>query len=73
MDIKIIILIITFVIIIITILSILLIRRYNHKKLLKKVNNLDILRNEILSIPLLNEIDKIHNLSKGEHLQVLMI
>ena len=69
MNTKVIIAIILGVIIIATILVIIIMKIQNKKMLLKKVNNLDILRNEILSIPLLNEIDKIHNLSKGEQLE----
>lgn len=38
------------------------------KNMLKKVNNLDIMRNEILSIPILNEIDKVKEFAKGEQL-----
>lgn len=69
MNIKIIIISVLAFILIATILTILILRKHSKKVLLNKVNNLDILRNEILSLPLLSEIDKIHNLSKGEQLE----
>lgn len=49
---------------IIAILSI----KLRKKNMLKKVNNLDIMKNEILSIPILNEIDKVKEFAKGEQI-----
>ncbi len=69
MDTKVIIGIAVGVMLIVIVLAILISRRQTKKNFLKKVNNLDILRNEVLSIPLQREIDKIHNLSKGEQLE----
>lgn len=63
---KIIILLILLVILIGIIIFLLL--KFRKKNLLKKINKLDIMRNEILSIPLQNEIDKALEFAKGEQL-----
>ncbi len=44
-------------------------RKLQKKAMLKKINNLDVLCNEILSIPLQNEIDKAYTYAKGEQLE----
>ncbi len=69
MDIKLIIGISVGVIVLVIIIATIIIKKQTKKTFLNKVNNLDILRNEVLSIPLQREIDKIHNLSKGEQLE----
>ena len=69
MDIKIIILIASIVLIVILILTIIFVRKYQKKAMLKKVNTIDIMRNEVLSIPFQAEVDKVSNLTKGEQLE----
>ncbi len=53
---------------IITTVIVILIVKLKKKSMLNKVNNLDIMKNEILSIPLQNEIDKALEYAKGEQL-----
>ncbi|MBQ8472634.1 MAG: septation ring formation regulator EzrA [Bacilli bacterium] len=66
---KLIIITVIIVLIIITILSLYIYNRYMKKRMLKKINNLDIVKNEILSLPFQSEIDKVSNLTKGEQLE----
>ena len=66
---KLIIITILIVLLIITILILLLIKHQRKKKMIKKVEHLDILKNEILSLPFKSEIDKASNLTKGEQLE----
>ena len=66
---KLIIITVIIVLIIITILSLYIYNRYMKKRMLKKINNLDIVKNEILSLPFQSEIDKASNLTKGEQLE----
>ncbi|MBQ8891249.1 MAG: hypothetical protein IJ068_00070 [Bacilli bacterium] len=49
-------------------ITIFLIIKFKKKNMLKKINDLDILKNEILSIPIQNEIDKALSFAKGEQL-----
>ena len=35
----------------------------------KKINNLDVIKNDVLSLPLLSEIEKVSSLTKGEQLE----
>lgn len=66
---KLIIITVLFILIIITILILFLINYQKKKKMLKKVQNLDILKNEIFSLPFQSELDKAFNLTKGEQLE----
>ena len=47
----------------------LILRNVKKKSMIKKINQLDIMRNEILSIPLQKEIDKAYTYAKGEQLE----
>ncbi len=56
-------------IIILVVLVIVLLKKNKKKIMHKKLNNLDIIKNDILSLPLLSEIEKVANLAKGEQLE----
>ena len=66
---KLIVITIIIVLVILIILTLYLINKYQKKKMIKKVSNLDIVKNEILSLPLELEIEKVANLTKGEQLE----
>ena len=66
---KLILITVIIVLIIIITVTIVLVKKNKRKKLSKKVTNLDIIKNDVLSLPLLNEIEKISNLSKKEQLE----
>lgn len=66
---KKIIIIVAIVLLIIVCLTIFLILKYRKKVKDKKIDDLDIMKNEILSIPLQNEIDKAFQYAKGEQLE----
>ena len=57
------------VLLVILIVTIILIKKSKKKEMRKKVLNLDIIKNDILSLPLLNEIEKVASLTKGEQLE----
>ena len=44
-------------------------RKIKKNSMIKKIDNLEIMKNEILSIPLQNEIDKAYNFAKGEQIE----
>lgn len=44
-------------------------KKLQKKSMFKRISNLDIMRNEILSIPIQNEIDKAYGYAKGEQLE----
>ena len=69
MNTRIIIIIVVASFLVILLISLLIIKKYHKKKMLQKVNLLDIQRNEILSLPFQNQVDKIANLTKGEQLE----
>ena len=69
MSTKILIIIVAVSLLIILLISLLIMRKYRKKKMHEKVNDLDIQRNEILSLPFQNQVDKISNLTKGEQLE----
>ena len=66
---KIILISLIIVFLIILIVSIILSKKNKRKKMQKKVTNLDIIKNDVLSLPLLAEIEKVSNLAKGEQLE----
>ena len=66
---KLIIITVIIVLLLLMILILYLINRYQKKVRRKKVNRLDILKNEILTLPLDVEIDKVSSLVKGEQLE----
>ena len=68
-DPKKLILISVIVFVVFIILTIIVLKKYKKKMMFKKIKNLDIIKNEILSLPLQLEIDKIHNLTKGEQIE----
>ena len=43
-----------------------IIRKIKKNSMIKKINCLDVMKNEILSIPLQNELDKAYNFAKGQ-------
>jgi len=55
--------------IILLILTFILINRHNKKERKKKISNLDILKNEILTLPFDAEVSKVINLAKGEQIE----
>ena len=55
--------------VVIVLVLILVIIKLIKKGMEKKINNLDIMRNEVLSIPLQNEIDKAFEFAKSEQLE----
>ena len=57
------------VLLVILIVAIILIKKSKKKEMRRKVLNLDIIKNDILSLPLLNEIEKVASLTKGEQLE----
>ena len=57
------------VLLVILIVTIILIKKSKKKEMKRKINNLDIIKNDILSLPLLNEIEKVASLTKGEQLE----
>ena len=65
---KLVIILFAILVIIVTVVTIVLISKFKKKKMLNKLNDLDILKNEIMSIPLQNEIDKALGFAKGEQL-----
>ncbi len=68
-DPKKIIILVTIILIIIIGIMFFIIRKVKKNSMLKKINKLDIMRNEILSIPIKNEIDKALNFAKGEQIE----
>ena len=66
---KLIVIIVIASVIIALIISVILVIKYIKKNMLKKISNLDIMRNEILSIPIQSEIDKSLEYLKGEQLE----
>ena len=69
MNLKLIIIIAFAAVIVILFLVYLFVSRYQKNAMLKKVDTLNILRNEIVSIPFNNQISKVANLTKGEQLE----
>ncbi len=69
MNIKLIIIAVVVFLLIVIFLAIFLIRHHQKKVMLKKVNYLDIQRNDVLSIPFQTELAKVSNLTKGEQLE----
>jgi len=65
---KLVIIVSLIVLFIIIIAVFFIIKKIKKNNKIKKVNNLDIMKNEILSIPLKNEIDKALEYAKGEQL-----
>ena len=65
---KLIIVLVLVAFVVITGIIIFLVIKFKKKSMLKKINNLDIMRNEILSIPIQSEIDKALEYAKGEQL-----
>lgn len=58
------------ILLIIIIVVIVIILNKNKKKMMrKKINNLDVIKNDVLSLPLLSEIEKVSSLTKGEQLE----
>ena len=58
------------ILLIIIIVVIIIILNKNKKKMMrKKINNLDVIKNDVLSLPLLSEIEKVSSLTKGEQLE----
>lgn len=69
-DAKKIIIISSCILLIIIIVVIIIILNKNKKKMMrKKINNLDVIKNDVLSLPLLSEIEKVSSLTKGEQLE----
>lgn len=66
---KLIIISVLLVFIVIMTIIFILINNYSKKKLLKKIQSLDILKNEIFSLPFQSELDKVNNLTKGEQIE----
>ena len=66
---KLIIITICVVLLIVIVLVFYFFKRYQKKVMQRKVHNLDVLKNEILSLPLQSEIDKVASLTKGEQLE----
>ena len=60
---------VSILVVIIIFLVLFFLRKHSKKIMLKKVNNLDIIKNDILSLPFLVEIEKVSNLTKGEQLE----
>lgn len=55
--------------IIIIVIVVIILNKNKKKQMLKRVNNLDIIKNDVLSLPLLSEIEKVSSLTKGEQLE----
>ena len=69
-DAKKIIIISSCILLIIIIVVIIIILNKNKKKMMrKKINNLDVIKNDVLSLPLLSEIEKVSSLTNGEQLE----
>ena len=60
----------TYIIVAVLLVVIVIILNKNKKKMMrKKINNLDVIKNDVLSLPLLSEIEKVSSLTKGEQLE----
>ena len=55
--------------IIIIVVIIIILNKNKKKQMRKKINNLDVIKNDVLSLPLLSEIEKVSSLTKGEQLE----
>lgn len=55
--------------IIIIVVIIIILNKTKKKQMRKKINNLDVIKNDVLSLPLLSEIEKVSSLTKGEQLE----
>ncbi len=55
--------------IIIVVVMVIILNKNKKKQMRKKINNLDVIKNDILSLPLLSEIEKVSSLTKGEQLE----
>lgn len=55
--------------IIIVVFIVIILNKNKKKQMRKKINNLDVIKNDILSLPLLSEIEKVSSLTKGEQLE----
>ena len=66
---KIILIVVTISFLVIVGISFFVIRKLKQRARLKKIEQLNIMRNEILSIPLQNEIDKAYSFAKGEQIE----
>ena len=68
-DIKMIIIISIVALVVILFLTFIIVKKQQKASMIKKVDALNIMRNEVLSIPFLTQIDKVSNLTKGEQLE----
>lgn len=55
--------------IIIVVVMVIILNKNKKRQMRKKINNLDVIKNDILSLPLLSEIEKVSSLTKGEQLE----
>ena len=55
--------------IIIIVVIVIILNKNKKKQMRKKINNLDVIKNDVLSLPLLSEIEKVSSLTKGEQLE----
>ena len=65
---KLVIILICVILLLVIGLTIFFVLKLKKKNMLKKINDLDILKNEIMSLPIQNEIEKALEFAKGEQL-----
>ena len=68
-DPKIILIIVVIAFVLIVGITFIIMRQIKKKSRIKKINQLDVMRNEILSIPIQSEIDKAYGFAKGEQIE----